>query len=785
MKIAVNLRVLHPGKIGGMEVYVRNLLAAMLRQDDSLRLLLFLTEENEPTFDFPAERVDRHLVRHDDYAATIRAALKSTKPDLFFCPLLTLEPLVVPFPTAVTIPDVQHEYYPDFFPPEVLSWRRKYFLPTALRADAVLTLSEFSKAGIVHFLSISPDKVHAIPLAAGQLGEDSCREEPGEEIVRRYGLPSDFLFYPANTWPHKNHRNLLRALSVFRDRHGAVPHLVLTGDQSSGSLEQAIAELNLSGSVTHLGFIPQPDVLALYRNARCLIFPSQFEGFGLPVLEAMALGCPVICSATTSLPDLAREAALYVDPSDPEDIATKLRDLLCNSQLREKLIKQGRRRANDFSWEATAGQTLEIFRDLVQMGPHAEDLPAVSVVTPSYNQGQFIRDTVESVLNQDYPRIEYIVADGGSTDTTLEVLRSYGERIRWVSERDKGQADAVNKGFQMAHGEILGWLNSDDTYEPGAISEAVEQFLLDPQVAMVYGQANYLDRTGAFIGRYPSEPFRWERLGEFCFLCQPSVFLRAWAVKQVGPLDIELRTCMDLDYWLRLGQRYAPSQIVFLPYTTLANSRLYQETKTLGQRDTVYHEVARTVAKYFGKVAPSWTHGYVQEVVLKTRLKRFESLPKPIFVFAGCFLIWKFLVDATGLRRAPSAARDAWKWTRRLRPPEPSERQVYTDGWVGPTAKVELHLPARCRTLLIRGQHVWPMDEPLSLEILVDQRRVGSLEVREKGRFSRSIPLPRSLSAGQSVLLTLRANKTFVPYSCGINEDRRELSFILERLEGQ
>src|SRR5438128_8552250 len=131
-----------------------------------------------------------------------------------------------------------------------------------------------------------------------------------------------------------------------------------------------------------------------------------------------------------------------------------------------------------------------------------EALPLVSIVTPSYNQGRFIEDTIRSVLAQDYPNLEYIVVDGGSTDHTLDVLRRYEGRLRWVSEPDRGQSEAINKGFRMARGEIVSWLNSDDTYVPGAIGKAVAHLGARPEVVMVYGEGYLLDEGGRVTRRF-------------------------------------------------------------------------------------------------------------------------------------------------------------------------------------------------------------------------------------------------------------------------------------------
>jgi glycosyltransferase involved in cell wall biosynthesis len=236
------------------------------------------------------------------------------------------------------------------------------------------------------------------------------------------------------------------------------------------------------------------------------------------------------------------------------------------------------------------------------------EYPHVSIVTPSYNQGRYIEETIKSVLNQDYPNLEYLVLDGGSTDETLAILKRYEGHLLWTSEKDRGQADAINKGFRMARGQILGWLNSDDTYLSGTICRVVEYFQSHRDVGMVYGEGYHVDAVGRIIERYYTEPFSFKRLAEVCFICQPTVFFRAEVFRAIGLLDIGLHYCMDYDYWMRVAKRY---RIGYLS-SYLANSRLHIETKTLSQRGRFHAEIIQTVKKHYGYVPIRWLYAYAQ-----------------------------------------------------------------------------------------------------------------------------------------------------------------------------
>lgn len=216
----------------------------------------------------------------------------------------------------------------------------------------------------------------------------------------------------------------------------------------------------------------------------------------------------------------------------------------------------------------------------------------VSIVTPSYNQAAFLERTIRSVLDQDYDNIEYLVVDGGSTDGSLEIIKKYSKRLSWwVSEKDRGQTDAINKGFSHATGEILAWLNSDDTYEPGAVKAAVAQFESHPEASAVYGEAHFINGNDKIIGRFPTAQTDLKKLKRgYVHVPQQACFFRADLWRKVGPLDPTFYFAMDYDLWVRLS-RLAP--MVHIPGQYWANFRLHSDAKTIAADDRCWPEMLR------------------------------------------------------------------------------------------------------------------------------------------------------------------------------------------------
>jgi glycosyltransferase involved in cell wall biosynthesis len=233
-------------------------------------------------------------------------------------------------------------------------------------------------------------------------------------------------------------------------------------------------------------------------------------------------------------------------------------------------------------------------------------LPLVSVVTPSFNMARYLPETLDSILAQDYPNLEVIVIDGGSSDETPRILAGYGNRVRSFTGKDKGPSDAAHRGFLEARGEIFVWLNADDTFLPGAIRTAAAYLNAHQEVDVVYGEGWWIDENGRVISRYPTLPWDSKVLERDCFICQPAAFMRASSYRRC-PLDPDINRSFDYDLWIRMAKQ--GFRFDAIP-DYLANSRMHSGAKTIYEREAVFDASIDLLKRHYGYVPLSWVFGY-------------------------------------------------------------------------------------------------------------------------------------------------------------------------------
>ncbi len=248
------------------------------------------------------------------------------------------------------------------------------------------------------------------------------------------------------------------------------------------------------------------------------------------------------------------------------------------------------------------------------------NLPRITLVSPSYNQAQFLQATLDSVVAQNYPNLEWIVMDGGSADGSVEILRRYEKHFSfWTSERDAGQADALQRGFARATGEILSWLNSDDVLRPNALRTVGEYFAAHPECDFLTGDGVFINAEGTrelFYVR--GAPYSFAELLQYCnekFLPQPSVFFSRASFERVGGLDVTLHYALDLDLWLRLRAEF---KLVYVPHC-FSQMRVHAHAKTQDAHQPGLREVARVTRRYWNRV------GRAERVGLWFSLRRMQA----------------------------------------------------------------------------------------------------------------------------------------------------------------
>ncbi|OAS20526.1 glycosyltransferase family 4 protein [Paenibacillus oryzisoli] len=275
---------------------------------------------------------------------TRTSILRSRSIDVLFCPMSAVNYSEPGIPTLSLIYDLQHKYYPQFFTEEEIAVRDNYYKGISELADYVVCISDFTKNTLVEKLNYPQDRAEVIYISI-QDRLNGISSIDTAEINQKLGLKGkNYAYYPANFWSHKNHRVLLTAMSIFINKYPELDlHLCLTGSllNQEAYFNEIISQMNLQDRVLHLGYVTEHEVSVIMENASFLIFPSLFEGFGIPVAEALSMGTPVICSQNTSLPEVGGDAVLYFDPRKPEEIAEVMKNIVTDKPLRDRLVLKG------------------------------------------------------------------------------------------------------------------------------------------------------------------------------------------------------------------------------------------------------------------------------------------------------------------------------------------------------------------------------------------------------------------------------------------------------------
>lgn len=417
LRVVLNAQVSCDGRSGGVQHFVTALVYALGRLDDGSVEYVIVGPHDDPEWLTPYLGPNQRLVpgqkRNDPWKAlppflrplrnplaraqweAKRLLTSETTPPWLrpaesngffesFAPDLVHFPYQVYFrcqvPTVFSPHDLQHLHYPEFYTAAQLMRRSIIYANGCRESQAVTVGSHFSKQDVVSQYGIAADSVHVIPHASMSDVYGEAPEADRDQVQQRYGLPAAFVFYPAQTWPHKNHLGLLRALRRARDTYGLVIPLVCSGIKNDfwPTIEAEIRSLGLSEQVQFLGYVDSADLQMLYQLALFVVHPSLFEGGGLPVLETFHAGTPLTCASATSLPEYAGDSALLFDPASEESMASALCRMTTDAGLRDELRLKGKARSQLFSWEQVGKAYQALYRQVAGRQLSSEDREAMS-----------------------------------------------------------------------------------------------------------------------------------------------------------------------------------------------------------------------------------------------------------------------------------------------------------------------------------------------------------------------------------------------------------------------
>ena len=384
-RIGVDLTSLVPGRIGGSETYVRGLVEELQRLDLVHDFVMFVGSESQlqchnPRFQVVVNPIEQMC---DRFAGSVvrrlkqkltgqpllrtledgwqKSVVREYQLDVWFAPLTAVAPQPFGCPTVITVHDLQHEAMPPFFSGQERARRSRVYPTSCHSASRIIAISEFVKRELNEYFGVSQEKVDVVAHGKQTLFS-SGSETPGifADLLSSYHIRKPFCFYPANTYPHKNHVRLLNAFRKIHEQGDNELQLVLTGASQWGesAVASGAADLIAAGRVVRLGHIPFEHLPILYQHAEFMVFPSMYEGFGIPLLEAMQSDCPVLTTRCGSIPEVAGDAALFVNGEDEDSIAAGILRLHQDADLRANLVERGHRQAEKFSYRRCAEQTL-------------------------------------------------------------------------------------------------------------------------------------------------------------------------------------------------------------------------------------------------------------------------------------------------------------------------------------------------------------------------------------------------------------------------------------------
>jgi glycosyltransferase involved in cell wall biosynthesis len=372
MKIGINARYVQRKIFTGIENYIYNLLLNLKKIDKKNKYYLFFEKDRQIPIKFsdntnfktiiPKFPTRNQIERIALNQFSMNSYIKRARLDVFHEPFFT-SPFFKNCPTIITIYDISNYIHPEFFNLKTKLYFNLLFPRSIKNSDHIITISKSSKEDIVNYLKVEPDKIEVIYAGIDNDFTKIISENKLGGVKIKYNISQDYILYVSFISPRKNLVNLIKAFNIFKKNTKEGVQLVIVGGKgwNSKKVFELVKSLKLENDIIFTDYVPKEDLIILYSYAILFIYPSIYEGFGLPTLEAMSCGCPVITSKLSSLPEVCGDAALYIDPYDVEDIAAAILNLTIDDNLKKLLIVKGFQNIKRFDWVKTATETLKIY----------------------------------------------------------------------------------------------------------------------------------------------------------------------------------------------------------------------------------------------------------------------------------------------------------------------------------------------------------------------------------------------------------------------------------------
>ena len=523
--------------------------------------------------------------------------------------------------SASWIPDFQHIHLPEFFSEEEILKRNNQH---RVVAEAARQIVFSSKDALNDFNTLFPySRAITRVLSFHSLADDNWYIENPETIQSKYALPERFLICCNQFWAHKNHLILFEAIKLLKERFQKVC-LVCTGSLSDSRNEKYIGEVHkyisdndLRDSIIILGSVPRSDQIQLIRHSLAMVQPSLFEGWSTVVEDARVLGKTIVLSDLAIHIEQSPEHGLYFPRKNAKILSELLEHVLKVHSPGPDRQKEERARLHSIELSKQFAQTFcAIAQEGIELYQGSQtsiskevgstttrpslipSLPGISIVTPSFNQAEYLEECIDSILSQNYPNLEYIIMDGGSTDGSVEIIKKYEKYLSyWQSKPDGGQYQAINEGFRRSTGEIMAWLNSDDKYHSGALHLVELAFRAMPHADWITGRPTAWNDLGKLTTVFDHVPL-WsqERLlfhgKDDYYIQQESTFWRRTLWDRAGgKIDTTWQLAADFELWCRF---FNYSQLIGVD-ALLGGFRYHSGQKTDTMMDRYEQEVLQII----------------------------------------------------------------------------------------------------------------------------------------------------------------------------------------------